>query len=134
MDEAVLSKINYLSTLSGGACFGAFLRRLFTRKKVTDFTDVEDILLSRAANLEYRLSETITNAISWDPKIWVIWFRSPGHSLSKGYFHSCFEKKSGCLRLRFHSPFLMDQARFSLNCTSVLPRSLIPFKLFIVYS
>jgi len=52
--RTLLSKIDYLSTVSGGGFFGAFYGRLFTRKEVTEFADVADILMDRAASQEER--------------------------------------------------------------------------------
>jgi hypothetical protein len=46
----LLSKIDYLSTVSGGGYFGAFYGRLFTRAEVTTLTDVEDILAASPAS------------------------------------------------------------------------------------
>lgn len=50
--QKLLSKIDYLSTVSGGGYFGAFYGRLFTREQITNMSDVEDILAVRAANEE----------------------------------------------------------------------------------
>jgi hypothetical protein len=46
----LLSKIDYLSTVSGGGYFGAFYGRLFTRDEIKNRSHVEDILAVRAAN------------------------------------------------------------------------------------
>lgn len=48
--QKLLSKIDYLSTVSGGGYFGAFYGRLFTRDKVQTIADVEEILAPRAAS------------------------------------------------------------------------------------
>ncbi len=50
--KTLLSKIDYMSTVSGGGYFGAFYGRLFTREAVATFSDVEEILTVRAANDE----------------------------------------------------------------------------------
>src|SRR5579864_1135084 len=42
--QHLLSKIDYMSTVSGGGYFGAFYGRLFTRKQITGIADVEDAL------------------------------------------------------------------------------------------
>jgi hypothetical protein len=55
-ETSLLSKIDYLSTVSGGGYFGAFYGRLFTREAISNFSDVEDILTVRAANEEERTS------------------------------------------------------------------------------
>ena len=52
--QHLLSKIDYMSTVSGGGYFGAFYGRLFTRTQVTEIADVEDALTSRSANQEKR--------------------------------------------------------------------------------
>ena len=48
--KRLLSKIDYLSTVSGGGYFGAFYGRLFTRAEVTTLMDVEEILVARPAS------------------------------------------------------------------------------------
>jgi hypothetical protein len=52
--KTLLSKIDYMSTVSGGGFFGAFYGRLFTRKEIAEFTDVEDIFRDSAACDEER--------------------------------------------------------------------------------
>jgi hypothetical protein len=42
--QRLLSRIDYLSTVSGGGYFGAFLGRLFTREEVRSASDVEGLL------------------------------------------------------------------------------------------
>src|SRR5208282_1231446 len=42
--QDLLSKIDYLSTVSGGGYFGSFYGRLFTRLEVAGFADVKKIL------------------------------------------------------------------------------------------
>ena len=46
----LLSKIDYISTVSGGGYFGAFYGRLFTRKEVKSIDDVTEVLVPRAAS------------------------------------------------------------------------------------
>ena len=52
--KTLLSKIDFLSTVSGGGFFGSFYGRLFTRKQVANFADVAEILTARAASEEER--------------------------------------------------------------------------------
>jgi hypothetical protein len=59
-EKELLSKIDYLSTVSGGGYFGAFYGRLFTRDEVTDISDVGDILTTRAASEEERHATNTT--------------------------------------------------------------------------
>ena len=40
----LLSKIDYLSSVSGGGYFGAFYRLLFTRKEITSISNVRKLL------------------------------------------------------------------------------------------
>ncbi len=48
----LLSKLDYMSTVSGGGYFGAFYGRLFTRAEVTTFSSAEDVLAVSAASDE----------------------------------------------------------------------------------
>ena len=49
--QKLLSKIDYLSTVSGGGYFGSFYGRLFTRApQVTSVADVEKVLATCAAS------------------------------------------------------------------------------------
>jgi len=48
--QELLSKIDYLSTVSGGGYFGSFYGRLFTRPQVADITDVQEILAACSAS------------------------------------------------------------------------------------
>jgi hypothetical protein len=52
--KTLLSKIDFLSTVSGGGFFGSFYGRLFTRDEVANVADVADILSDRAASEEDR--------------------------------------------------------------------------------
>ncbi|MGO8801831.1 MAG: hypothetical protein ACLQSH_01815, partial [Candidatus Binatus sp.] len=48
--QKLLSKIDYLSTVSGGGYFGSFYGRLFTREEVANITDVREILAACSAS------------------------------------------------------------------------------------
>lgn len=56
--KKLLSKIDYLSSVSGGGYFAAFYGRLFTRESVRNVSDIEDVLAVRAANQETTGSST----------------------------------------------------------------------------
>lgn len=76
--KTLLSKIDYLSTVSGGGYFGGFYGRLFTRDEIVGFEDVEDILTVRAARDEER-----TPASEGFPKGRVFrWLRENGRYLA----------------------------------------------------
>jgi hypothetical protein len=53
-----LAKIDFLSTVSGGGFFGAFLGRLFTRDGVRRFSDAEEILSARKVSEQTRRKST----------------------------------------------------------------------------
>ena len=51
---SLLSRIDYMSTVSGGGYFGGFYGGLFTRDEIEAFPQIEDILKVRAARDEQR--------------------------------------------------------------------------------
>jgi hypothetical protein len=64
----LLGRIDYLSTVSGGGYFGAFLGRLFTRGYVTSAKDVEDILTGPPVVTPYQpaaLGQATWKVIGW---------------------------------------------------------------------
>ena len=81
--QKLLSKIDYMSTVSGGGYFGSFYGRLFTRTpQVTGVAEVEDILTACSASEEQDSGEKINfpeaRSFNGCTTTGVIWRRGAG--------------------------------------------------------
>jgi hypothetical protein len=76
--QKLLSKIDYISTVSGGGYFGAFYGRLFTRDAIKSTSDIEDVLAVRAANEE---ESSVTGGKLPEGKVFR-WLRENGRYLA----------------------------------------------------
>jgi hypothetical protein len=61
----LLSKVDYLSTVSGGGYFGAFLGRLFSRAEVTTTADVEELLSAAPGGTGKPAKGALLDVVGW---------------------------------------------------------------------
>lgn len=61
----LLSKVDYLSTVSGGGYFGSFLGRLFSRMEVTTTNDVEELLSATPGGTGRPAKGALLDVVGW---------------------------------------------------------------------
>jgi hypothetical protein len=73
VDDPLLSRFGFLSTVSGGGYFGGFLTQLFQRKPITRAADVEAVLADEvvSAPVDASASETLTPAYARHVMHWL---------------------------------------------------------------
>src|SRR5205085_2022705 len=80
----LLGRVDYISTVSGGGYFGAFLGRLFARSYVKSTADVESILRGTEAAVAADPARSDEEATCLDQARWKVigWLRENGRYLS----------------------------------------------------
>src|SRR5437879_10514128 len=61
----LIGKIDYLSTVSGGGYFGAFLGRIFSRPEIRSVREVEELLSGAPGSTIPRTSPRLPDVVRW---------------------------------------------------------------------
>jgi hypothetical protein len=114
---SLLSKIDYLSTVSGGGYFGAFLGRLFSRPEVRTTDEVEQLLSGVPGASAKPGARALPDVLDW--------LRENGRYLSPNGSGDLLQAGAGVLRNWFAIQFVLYTFFVMLFLTAHMARALV---------